>query len=447
MGAGPLFRRAAVERHTTSKVIRTCSLETDSVDSGNAGCGMTIEVKVPPFPESISDGVVAGWHKQPGEHVHRDEALVDIETDKVVLEVPAPDDGVLDRILLNSGATVVADQVLGLLRPALAGAQAPPPGEGRSAAAAPPAPQAAASLGPAARKLVADNRLDASRIGGSGRGGRITKADVIDFLDRQPVETTPGESGAPVAPEPPRLTPGLPEIEEDRPQKRVPMSRLRARIAERLLHASQTTAMLTTFNELNMQPVMDLRTRHRDEFEQRHGVRLGFMSFFVRATAEALKRHPDINASIDGNEIVYHGFCDIGIAISSERGLVVPILRNAEYLSLAEIERRILDFSGKARDGKLELEDLTGGTFTITNGGVFGSMLSTPILNPPQSAILGMHAIQDRAVVEAGQIVIRPIMYLALTYDHRLVDGKSAVTFLKTIRELLEDPASMLLDL
>jgi 2-oxoglutarate dehydrogenase E2 component (dihydrolipoamide succinyltransferase) len=418
---------------------------------------MTIEVKVPPFPESISDGVVAGWHKQPGEHVRRDEALVDIETDKVVLEVPAPEDGVLDRILLDNGVTVVADQVLGLLRAAQAVVQEPTPVKARGAQKSPSpshAPQMTASMGPAARKLVADNRLDAGNISGSGRDGRITKADVIDFLDRQPSEPVPGVSAesmapaAPEAPEPPRLTPGLPdEIEEDRPQKRVPMTRLRARIAERLLHATQTTAMLTTFNELNMQPVMDLRARHRDEFEQRHGVRLGFMSFFVRASAEALKHHPDINASIDGNEIVYHGFCDIGIAISSERGLVVPILRNAEYLSLAEVESRILDFSGKAHDGKLEIEDLTGGTFTITNGGVFGSMLSTPILNPPQSAILGMHAIQERAVVEAGQIVIRPIMYLALSYDHRLVDGKSAVTFLKTIKELLEDPASMLLDL
>ena len=414
---------------------------------------MTIEVKVPPFPESISDGVVAGWHKQPGEHVLRDEALVDIETDKVVLEVPAPEDGVLDSILLNSGATVVADQILGLLRPLQAAAQESPAaatGTAQTLPKSPPPPQMTASMGPAARKLVADNRIDAGRISGSGRDGRITKADVIDFLDRQPAESAPGEPVTPVtsvAPEPPRLTPGLPEVDEDRPQKRVPMTRLRARIAERLLHASQTTAMLTTFNELNMQPVMDLRARHRDEFEQRHGVRLGFMSFFVRASAEALKHHPEINASIDGNEIVYHGFCDIGIAISSERGLVVPILRNAEYLSLAEVESRILDFSGKARDGKLEIDDLTGGTFTITNGGVFGSMLSTPILNPPQSAILGMHAIQDRPVVEAGQIVIRPIMYLALTYDHRLVDGKSAVTFLKTIKELLEDPASMLLDL
>jgi 2-oxoglutarate dehydrogenase E2 component (dihydrolipoamide succinyltransferase) len=419
---------------------------------------MTIEVKVPPFPESISDGVVAGWHHQPGERVRRDEALVDIETDKVVLEVPAPEDGVLDRILLDSGATVVADQVLGLLRPARSAAPEGTPAGGRGAQAQSTVPQVTASMGPAARKLVADNRLDASGISGSGRDGRVTKADVIDFLERQPGGTAapqpvpeealiPVPPAPPAAPPPPRLTPGLPEIEEDRPQKRVPMSRLRARIAERLLHVSQTTAMLSTFNELNMQPVMDLRARHREEFERRHGVRLGYMSFFVRACAEALKHHPEINASIDGDDIVYHGFCDIGIAISTDRGLVVPILRNAEFMSLADVESRIIEFSARARDGKLDLADLTGGTFTITNGGVFGSMLSTPILNPPQSAILGMHAIQDRPVVEAGQIVIRPIMYLALTYDHRLVDGKSAVTFLKTIKELLEDPASMLLDL
>jgi 2-oxoglutarate dehydrogenase E2 component (dihydrolipoamide succinyltransferase) len=419
---------------------------------------MTIEVKVPPFPESVSDGVVAGWHRKPGERIRRDEPLVDIETDKVVLEVPAPEDGVLEKILLDSGVTVVAEQVLGLLRPVeVAAPESPPPGV-RAAQAQSTVPQMTASMGPASRKLVAENRLDAGRISGSGRDGRITKADVIDFLERQPVEAaakqpapadvaTPARAATPAAPPPPRLTPGLPEIAEDRPQQRVPMSRLRARIAERLLHASQSTAMLTTFNELNMQPVMDLRARHREEFERRHGVRLGYMSFFVRACAEALKHHPDINASIDGDDIVYHGFCDIGIAIGTERGLVVPILRNAEYLSLADIESRILEYSARAREGKLDLADLTGGTFTITNGGVFGSMLSTPILNPPQSAILGMHAIQDRPVVEAGQIVIRPIMYLALTYDHRLVDGKSAVTFLKTIKELLEDPASMLLDL
>jgi 2-oxoglutarate dehydrogenase E2 component (dihydrolipoamide succinyltransferase) len=412
---------------------------------------MTIEVKAPEFPESVSDGVVSGWHKQPGDRVHRDEALVDIETDKVMLEVPAPDDGILETILLDNGATVVANQVIGLLRPGEAAAAESPPATAISATPQPRQAQqsrqsgeAAMSMGPAARKLMADHRIDASRISGSGRDGRITKADVIHFMDRQPTEA---RTEARQPPEPPVLTPGLPEVEEDRPEKRVPMSRLRARIAERLLHASQTTAMLTTFNELNMKPVMDLRARHRDDFEQRHGVRLGYMSFFVRASTEALKHHPDINASIDGNEIVYHGFCDIGVAISSERGLVVPILRNAEYLSMAEIEKSIRNLTNRAREGKLEMEDITGGTFTISNGGVFGSMLSTPILNPPQSAILGMHAIQDRPVVAAGQIVIRPIMYLALTYDHRLVDGMNAVTFLKTIKDLLEDPASMLLDL
>jgi 2-oxoglutarate dehydrogenase E2 component (dihydrolipoamide succinyltransferase) len=419
------------------------------VYQAGAGQRMTIEVKAPEFPESVSDGVVAGWHKKPGDQVRRDEALVDIETDKVMLEVPAPDDGVLEKILLENGATVLANQVIGLLRPGQAAVAEAAPVVAVPAALPQPrqsqqAQQHAVSMGPAARKLVADHRLDSSLISGSGRGGRITKADVVDFMDRQPAESKT-ETRQP--PEPPMLTPGLPEGEEDRPQKRVPMSRLRARIAERLLHASQTTAMLTTFNELNMQPVMELRARHRDDFEQRHGVRLGYMSFFVRASAEALKHHPDINASIDGNEIVYHGFCDIGVAISTERGLVVPILRNAEYLSMAEIEKGIRDLTNRAREAKLEMEEITGGTFTISNGGVFGSMLSTPILNPPQSAILGMHAIQDRPVVEAGQIVIRPIMYLALTYDHRLVDGRNAVTFLKTIKELLEDPASMLLDL
>jgi 2-oxoglutarate dehydrogenase E2 component (dihydrolipoamide succinyltransferase) len=299
-------------------------------------------------------------------------------------------------------------------------------------------------MGPAARKMIAEHDLDPERITGSGKDGRVTKADVLYFLDNRPAAVNSGELRPVSAPQ---LTPGLPELEEDRPQKRVPMSRLRARIAERLLHATQGTAMLTTFNEVNMQPVMDLRAKYKEEFEKAHGVRLGFMSFFVRASAEALKRHPDINASIDGDDIVYHGFCDIGVAISTGRGLVVPILRNAEYMSLAEIETYIVEFANKASDNKLEMDDITGGTFTISNGGVFGSMLSTPILNPPQSAILGMHKIQDRPVVEDGKIVIRPIMYLALTYDHRVVDGKSAVTFLTTIRELLEDPASMLLDI
>lgn len=412
---------------------------------------MTTEVKVPALPESVSDGVVACWHKQPGDVIRRDEALVDIETDKVVLEVPAPEDGVLEKILFTDGDIVTADQVIGLI-----GAN----GSGRKSldvVDSPPAevvPDTAGRQqkrpGPAARKLIAEHELAHTQITATGRQGQVTKSDVLAHIDAQqsaPVTAKPQADTPAVPVQPLAPTPGLPVIEEDRPQKRVPMSRLRARVAERLLQAVQTTAMLTTFNEVNMQPIKALRERHRESFEKSHGVRLGYMSFFVRAAAEALKRHPDINASIDGDDIVYHGFCDIGVAISTDRGLVVPILRNAEYMSLAEIETDILEFANKGRDGKLSMEDITGGTFSITNGGVFGSMLSTPILNPPQSAILGMHKIQDRAVVENGAVVVRPIMYLALTYDHRIVDGKSAVTFLKTIIELLEDPASMLLDL
>ena len=412
---------------------------------------MTTEVKVPALPESVSDGVVACWHKQPGDVIRRDEALVDIETDKVVLEVPAPEDGVLEKILVADGDLVLADQVIGLIgangsqRPAIVVAD-------RAPREAPPldSDREQKKPGPAARKLIAEHELTAGQITASGRRGQVTKGDVLAHIESQqpaPVmaRQQPDISEEPAQPVAP--TPGLPEVEEDRPQKRVPMSRLRARVAERLLQATQTTAMLTTFNEVNMQPVKTLREKHRESFEQKHGVRLGYMSFFVRAAAEALKRHPDINASIDGDDIVYHGFCDIGVAISTDRGLVVPILRNAEYMSLAEIETDILEFANKGRDGKLSMNDITGGTFSITNGGVFGSMLSTPILNPPQSAILGMHKIQDRAVVENGAVVVRPIMYLALTYDHRIVDGKSAVTFLKTIIDLLEDPASMLLDL
>ena len=410
---------------------------------------MTTEVKVPALPESVSDGVVAGWHKQPGDSIQRDEALVDIETDKVVLEVPAPQDGVLEKILFREGETVTADQVIGLIGGN--GAAQPARAVNDPAAQAVPGNASAAKqAGPAARKLLAEYHLDSSQVTASGRKGQVTKSDVLAHVEKaQPAEvearqaeTKPDKPVPPVTP-----TPGLPGIEEDRPQKRVPMSRLRARVAERLLQATQTTAMLTTFNEVNMQPIKELRARHRDSFEQNHGVRLGFMSFFVRAAAEALKRHPDINASIDGDDIVYHGFCDIGVAISTDRGLVVPILRNAEYMSLAEIEADIVEFAEKGRDGKLSMDDITGGTFSITNGGVFGSMLSTPILNPPQSAILGMHKIQDRAVVEDAAVVVRPIMYLALTYDHCIVDGKSAVSFLKTIVDLLEDPASMLLDL
>ncbi|MCK5480503.1 MAG: 2-oxoglutarate dehydrogenase complex dihydrolipoyllysine-residue succinyltransferase, partial [Gammaproteobacteria bacterium] len=410
---------------------------------------MTTEVKVPALPESVSDGVVVAWHKQPGESIRRDEALVDIETDKVVLEVPAPVDGVLEKILIANGDTVIADQVIGLISPGqsadsvqasarTAAETQKPAGQGRAGKA----------LGPAARKLVADHQIDPEQITGTGKNGHITKADVLAYIgSRKPalvaVREAPKPARQPAQPVQP--TPGLPEIHEDRPQKRVPMSRLRARVAERLLQATQSTAMLTTFNEVNMQSIMSLREKHRETFEQHHGVRLGYMSFFVRSAAEALKRHPDINASIDGDDIVYHGFCDIGVAISTDRGLVVPVLRNAEYMSLAEIETDILEFVNRARDGKLTMEDITGGTFSITNGGVFGSMLSTPILNPPQSAILGMHKIQERAMVVEGEIVVQPIMYLALTYDHRIVDGKSAVTFLVTIKELLEDPAGMLL--
>ena len=409
---------------------------------------MSTEVKVPALPESVSDGVLVCWHKQPGEAIRRDEALVDIETDKVVLEVPAPQDGVLEEILVADGSTVVADQVIGVINSdgkvtKVTVADSSGPAEVQAVTAANDAPPP----GPAARKLMAENDLDPRHLHGSGQGGRITKSDVLAGIEQaratpavQPVK--PVEDNKPAA-----RMPELPPYDEDRPQKRVPMSRLRARVAERLLQASQTTAMLTTFNEVNMQPIKTLREKHRDAFEKTHGVRLGFMSFFVRAAAEALKQHPDINASIDGEDVVYHGFCDIGVAIGTERGLVVPILRNAEYMSLAEVETDILDYSNRARDGKLTMEEITGGTFSITNGGVFGSMLSTPILNPPQSAILGMHSIKDRPVVENGEVVIRPIMYLALTYDHRIVDGKSAVTFLKTIVELLEDPAAMLLDL
>ena len=431
---------------------------------------MTTELKVPALPESVADGVLVHWHKQPGEAIRRDEPLVDIETDKVVLEVPAPQDGVLEKIMVDTGTTVVADQVIGVISESASASQGVADAETdavemKAAVGANSVPAA----GPAARRLLAEHDIDPRHLHGSGRGGRITKGDVLSSIaqaetpaqpqavppppapspgEAKPAKPAkPAETARPAKPVEPTPTPGLPEIEEDRPQRRVPMSRLRARVAERLLHATQTTAMLTTFNEVNMQPIKSLRERHRDAFEKTHGVRLGYMSFFVRAAAEALKRHPEINASIDGDDIIYHGFCDIGVAISSDRGLVVPILRNAEYMSLAEIETEIVDFAARARDGKLTMEEITGGTFSITNGGVFGSMLSTPILNPPQSAILGMHSIKDRPVVEDGEVVVRPIMYLALTYDHRIVDGKGAVTFLKTMVELLEEPAAMLLDL
>ena len=403
---------------------------------------MSIEVKVPVLPESVADATVAAWHKQPGDSVKRDENLVDIETDKVILEVPAPADGVLEEILQEVGATVTASQLLAKMKE---GAVAPAP-----VAAAPAASEeiSGAPLSPAVRKLVEEHKLDASTIKGSGKGGRLLKEDILKHLESQPAAqtttTAPQLSAAEKAPvhSPERLTSA-----GDRPEKRVPMTRLRQRIAERLVDAQQTSAILTTFNEVNMQPIMDLRSKYKEQFEKSHDVKLGFMSFFVRASVEALKRFPEINASIDGSDIVYHGYQDIGVAVSSPRGLVVPVLRNAEHMSMADVEQSIANYGLQAQDGKLAVEDLQGGTFTISNGGVFGSMMSTPILNPPQSAILGMHKTQERAVVENGEIVARPMMYLALSYDHRIIDGKEAVQFLVTIKELLEEPARIMLNI
>lgn len=407
---------------------------------------MSTEIKVPTLPESVADATIVTWHKQAGETVQRDEVLVDIETDKVVLEVPAPAAGVVAEIIETEGATVVANQLIG--RVAEATGAAPPADPPATSAAQTPNPSAPPAMGPAARRLVAQNQLDPTTISGSGRAGRITKEDVETHLATQPGDTvmTPNSTPAAANDNTVAATPAALD-ESGRHQKRVPMTRLRARIAERLLHAKQSTAMLTTFNEVNMQPLMELRKQYRDQFEKTHGIKLGFMSMFVRAAAEALKRYPAINASIDGTDLVYHGYCDIGVAVSSDRGLVVPILRNAEHMSLAAIEAGIADFGQRAREGKLGIDEMTGGTFTLSNGGVFGSLLSTPILNPPQSAILGMHATQERPVAENGAVVIRPMMYVALSYDHRIVDGKEAVTFLKTIKELVEDPARILLEL
>jgi 2-oxoglutarate dehydrogenase E2 component (dihydrolipoamide succinyltransferase) len=406
---------------------------------------MSHEVRVPALPESVADATVLKWHKRPGDSVARDENLVDLETDKVVLEVPAPADGVMGEIRGREGDVVQADAVLGLIEPAPAQAsRAAAEGAGAPVAAASAAPAAAGPvLAPAARRLVKELDLDPSQISGSGRDGRVQKADVVAFLDareRSQPEVDPEASRAAPVPEQPRLS-----GEAGRPEQRVPMTRLRARVAERLVQAQQTAAILTTFNEVNMQAVMDLRQSYREQFEATHGVRLGFMSFFVKAAVEALRRFPAVNASIDDGDIIYHGYYDIGIAVSSPRGLVVPILRNCDQLTMADIEQGVTEFGRKAKDGTLSFEELTGGTFSITNGGVFGSLLSTPILNPPQSAILGMHKIQERPMVERGQVVVRPMMYLALSYDHRLIDGREAVQFLVTIKETLEDPARLLL--
>ncbi|BEH24368.1 2-oxoglutarate dehydrogenase complex dihydrolipoyllysine-residue succinyltransferase [Burkholderia pseudomallei] len=403
------------------------------------------------------------WKKKPGEAVAQDEILIELETDKVVLEVPAPAAGVLAQVLQNDGDTVVADQVIATIdteakagaaaaaagaadvQPAAAPVAAPAPAAQPAAAAA----SSTAAASPAASKLMAEKGIGAGDVAGSGRDGRITKGDVLS------AGSAPKAAPA-AAPAKAAAKPALPEVKvpasattwlNDRPEQRVPMSRLRARIAERLLESQQTNAILTTFNEVNMQPVMDLRAKYKDKFEKEHGVKLGFMSFFVKAAVHALKKFPLVNASIDGNDIVYHGYFDIGIAVGSPRGLVVPILRNADQLSLAEIEKKIAEFGQKAKDGKLSIEEMTGGTFSISNGGVFGSMLSTPIINPPQSAILGVHATKERPVVENGQIVIRPINYLALSYDHRIIDGREAVLSLVAMKDALEDPARLLLDL
>jgi 2-oxoglutarate dehydrogenase E2 component (dihydrolipoamide succinyltransferase) len=404
---------------------------------------MSIEIKAPQFPESVAEGTVASWHKRPGEACRRDEVLADIETDKVVLEVLAPADGALTEILADTGATVQSQQPIARFAAAAAGKTAPPP----AAAAAADAPAAAElPLSPAARQAAAEHGVDPAAIKGSGKGGRVTKEDVLAHAAQPtPAAATaaPQASAQPSTP----VAALVARSQDNRPERRVPMTRLRARIAERLLDASRNTAMLTTFNEVNMQPVMDLRAKYKDQFEKRHnGTRLGFMGFFVRASVEALKRLPVVNASIDGNDVVYHGYQDIGVAVSSDRGLVVPVLRDADTMSLADIEAKIREFGAKAKDGKLGIEDMTGGTFTITNGGVFGSLMSTPILNPPQTAILGMHKIQDRPVVENGAVVVRPMMYLAVSYDHRLIDGKDAVQFLVAIKEMIEDPARILLD-
>ncbi|MFI8382722.1 2-oxoglutarate dehydrogenase complex dihydrolipoyllysine-residue succinyltransferase [Pseudomonas sp. NPDC079086] len=410
---------------------------------------MAIEIKAPTFPESVADGTVATWHKKPGDAVKRDELIVDIETDKVVIEVLAEADGVLAEIIKNEGDTVLSNELLGTLGEG--GAAAPAPAAAQTAAAAPAAPAAPAVaagddqiLSPAARKIAEENGIDPNSIAGTGKGGRVTKEDVVAAVEAKknaPAAAPAAKPAAPAAASPVFAT-------GDRTEKRVPMTRLRAKIAERLVEAQSSMAMLTTFNEVDMTEVMALRSKYKDLFEKSHnGVRLGFMSFFVKAATEALKRFPAVNASIDGTDIVYHGYADIGVAVSSDRGLVVPVLRNAELMSLAEIENGIATFGKKAKDGKLSIEEMTGGTFTITNGGTFGSMMSTPIVNPPQAAILGMHNIIQRPMAVNGQVVIRPMMYLALSYDHRLIDGKEAVTFLVTIKNLLEDPARLLLDI
>jgi 2-oxoglutarate dehydrogenase E2 component (dihydrolipoamide succinyltransferase) len=406
---------------------------------------MTIEIKVPQLPESVTDATLVSWHKQPGEAVSRDENLVDLETDKVVLEVPAPSAGVIKELKVANGATVTSGQVLAILEagegavaaaPAAAKAEAPAAAESKAAAAS------GGKLAPAAKRMVEEHKLDAAQIAGSGRDGRVSKGDVIQHMAGK--SAAPAEAKAPAAKAP---AVKLPAAVGSRNEQRVPMTRLRARIAERLIQAQSTAAMLTTFNEVDLTAVNEIRARYKDKFEKVHGVKLGFSSFFIKAAIEALRKFPAVNASIDGNDVVYHEYYDFGVAVSTERGLMVPVIRNAEALSFAELEQAVGDYAKKARDGSISLEELTGGTFTITNGGVFGSLMSTPILNPPQVAILGMHKIQERPMVVDGEIKIRPMMYLALTYDHRIVDGRESVQFLVAIKDALEDPARLLLQL
>ena len=388
---------------------------------------MSTEIKVPVLPESVADATVALWHKKPGDSIRRDENLVDLETDKVVLEVPSPVDGVIGKILRETGETVTSNELLGIIEEGVVEAATEPaeitaPVEVVEAIPAPAPATDTAKLSPAARRVAEEEKADITRVAGTGRGGRITKGDVINYVN------TADTSGP-------------------RPQERVKMTRLRSTIAQRMKQAQNTAAILTSFNEVDLKAVMDLRKKYKEAFEKEHGVKLGLMSFFVKAVCAALRKHPIVNASLEGDEIVYHGYQDIGIAVSTERGLMVPILRNAELMSLDEAELNIRDFAGRARDGSITLEDLQGGTFSITNGGTFGSLLSTPLLNPPQSAILGMHTIKERAVVDQGEVVVRPMMYIALSYDHRIIDGKDAVLFLVAIKDALEDPARLLLNL
>jgi 2-oxoglutarate dehydrogenase E2 component (dihydrolipoamide succinyltransferase) len=411
---------------------------------------MSIEVKVPQLPESVADATLVAWHKSPGDPVSRDENLADLETDKVVLEVPAPADGVLKEIRISDGTTVTAGEILAILeeggqaaaKPAAADAPAAgddePADEAEDEAGAEPG-KASGRLSPSVRRLVEEHGLDPAAIPGSGRDGRISKADVMSYLEQRDAGRKPAPAAQPSSP--PAAPSGA------REERRVPMTRMRARIAERLVDAQATAAMLTSFNEVDLGAVMDIRKRYRDVFEKKHGVKLGFMSFFVKAAIEALRKFPVVNASVEGSDIIYHDYYDIGVAVSTDRGLLVPVLRDADLMGFADIERAIGDFAGRARDGKIGVDELTGGTFTITNGGVFGSLMSTPIINPPQSAILGMHKIQERPMVVDGEIKVRPMMYIALTYDHRIIDGREAVQTLVSIKESLEDPARLLIQL